>query len=156
MSTANCFSPSDSHSSIEKPQGCVVERHTATWKIPQKDKGKRFWNSFCTVIRTQRIRHHLHKKSTTETAFHVTTAPVSAIFASKLIRSHWSIENKWHWLRDIGFHEDSCQATGFTARGLATLRTWTINMAHNRKTSITKTQREIWRDFKSLANWIKK
>jgi predicted transposase YbfD/YdcC len=130
-----------------------VERQTFTWDIPGKLRKKSFWNTFKTLIRTERTTHKSDGSSVLEIVFHVSTAPITAAFAAGLIRSHWSIENTWHGLRDMGFYEDASQATGLTARGLSLLRTWTINLAHSRKARLTKAQREFWRDPKALFSW---
>jgi predicted transposase YbfD/YdcC len=141
------------HRSLGKEQGKAKERITRAWAVRPKDLPDGWSMAFTTIICTQRITHHRNKKPTTETVFHVTTAPVTAEQAAGLIRNHWSIENNWHHLRDVGFHEDASTATGRSARGLSLLRTWSINLARYRRTSPTKAQREQWRDPRQLFAW---
>jgi predicted transposase YbfD/YdcC len=147
------FPVTDTHRSVEKPHGTVVERVTQIWAFRSKDLPVRWRGDFTTTIRTRRITHHRHKKPTTETVFHVTTTPVTAEQAAGLIRQHWAIENSWHHLRDVGFTEDASTATGLTARGLSLLRTWSINLARYRRTEPHKAQREQWHDPRLLFAW---
>ena len=150
------FPAQETHRTLDKHRGRVVERLTTTWTVPAREKRKRFWAVFETIIKTERITHHRNRSTTSEVAFHVTTASVSAAKAAELVRGHWRIENAFHGLRDVGFKEDASQATGLTARGLAHLRTWAINFAHDRKTKLTKAQREMWRDPRNLFAWLTK
>jgi hypothetical protein len=58
-------------------------------------------------------------------------------------KSHWTIENKIHWVRDVTFHEDNSQLrTGTAPRAMATFRNLAIsttrlagraNIAHARR-----------------------
>lgn len=46
-----------------------------------------------------------------------------------LQRSHWSIENKVHWVRDVTFDEDRCQVRrGAAAHIMASLRNLAMNV----------------------------
>lgn len=48
-----------------------------------------------------------------------------------LIRGHWSIENRLHYVRDVSFHEDRSQIrTGNAPQLLATLRNLVITLIH--------------------------
>ena len=42
-----------------------------------------------------------------ETCFYVCSAPVSAKKAASAIRSHWGIENRNHYVRDVTMAEDA-------------------------------------------------
>lgn len=100
---------------LDKEQGWVAQRTTRTWTISSRQR-KRFWGGrFTTVIETQRVRSRRDRADLIERVFHLTTHPVTAAQAAGLIRGHWGIENRWHHLRDVGFKEDACQATGRTA-----------------------------------------
>jgi predicted transposase YbfD/YdcC len=46
-----------------------------------------------------------------------------------LIRGHWCIENRLHWVRDTAFDEDASQIrTGTAARAMAVLRNLVISI----------------------------
>jgi predicted transposase YbfD/YdcC len=42
-----------------------------------------------------------------ETVFYVCSAPISAQKAAEAARSHWGIENRNHYVRDVSMHEDA-------------------------------------------------
>ena len=45
----------------------------------------------------------------------------------KLIRGHWEIENRLHWVRDVTFDEDRCQVrSGAAPQVMAALRNTAI------------------------------
>ncbi len=74
---------------------------------------KTIWNGLITCI----VRVHrstLVRSAKTglwnrrqETSFYVCSAPVSATKASQAIRSHWGIENRNHYVRDVSMLEDA-------------------------------------------------
>ena len=46
----------------------------------------------------------------------------------ELVRGHWEIENRLHWVRDVTFDEDRSQVrTGSGPRALASLRNFAIS-----------------------------
>jgi Transposase DDE domain len=46
-----------------------------------------------------------------------------------LVRGHWEIENRLHWVRDVTFDEDRSQVrTGHSPRVMATLRNLAISV----------------------------
>lgn len=81
-----------------------------------------------------------------EIVFGVTSLPTTLAGPAHLNhyeRTHWSVENKIHWVRDVTFHEDNSQLrTGTAPRALATFRNLAIstirlagraNIAHARR-----------------------
>jgi hypothetical protein len=47
----------------------------------------------------------------------------------ELMRGHWGIENRVHWVRDVTFDEDRCQVlSGSPLQVLATLRNLVISL----------------------------
>ena len=67
----------------------------------------------------------------TEAVYAVTDLGFSDIRPDQLteiIREHWSIENKLHWIRDVTFAEDHCQIrTGNGPAVMATLRNFALS-----------------------------
>jgi predicted transposase YbfD/YdcC len=81
-----------------------------------------------------------------EVVFGVTSLPENLAGPAHLNhyeRTHWFVENKVHWVRDVTFHEDNSQVrTGTAPRALATFRNLAIstirlagraNIAHARR-----------------------
>jgi predicted transposase YbfD/YdcC len=71
-----------------------------------------------------------------ETVYAVTNLTweqVSAAQLADIIRGHWSIENRVHWVRDMSFGEDASQVrTGTGPRAMATLRNIAIGLLRTR------------------------
>jgi len=72
------------------------------------------------------------KNKQQETAYGITSLtpekadPKTLLF---LVRGHWHIENKLHWVRDVTFDEDRSQIrTGFAPRVFSTLRNLAISL----------------------------
>ncbi|MGQ0575663.1 MAG: ISAs1 family transposase [Pseudonocardia sp.] len=82
------------------------------------------------IIRRRR-RSTNTKKWSTETIFAVTSLGFSDVRAARLaeiIRGHWHIENRLHWVRDVTFAEDLSQIrTGAGPATMAVLRNFTIS-----------------------------
>jgi predicted transposase YbfD/YdcC len=71
------------------------------------------WPHVGQVFRLQRIRQS--KKTgqlTYEVLFGITSLPAEVCSPQRLtqlIRDHWHIENRLHYIRDVTFHEDACK-----------------------------------------------
>ena len=70
--------------------------------------------------------------TTTETAFGITSLTRQQADAGdllRLVRHHWSIENRLFHVRDVTFGEDACRVrTGHGAHNLAILRNLAITL----------------------------
>jgi predicted transposase YbfD/YdcC len=80
-------------------------------------------------------RHVAFKKSgkeTTEVVYGVTSLSQDKADASRLLnltRSHWTIENKSHWVRDVTYDEDRSQVRcGSIPQVMATMRNLAITL----------------------------
>jgi hypothetical protein len=66
----------------------------------------------------------------TEIAYAITSLgpeQASAARLGRLLRGHWEIENRLHWVRDVTFGEDHSQIrTGHGPRAMASLRNLAI------------------------------
>ena len=66
-----------------------------------------------------------------------------------LVRGHWQIENRLHWVRDVTYNEDHSRVrTGAAPRVMASLRNLTISaLRHTGWTNIAKALRHTARDY---------
>lgn len=65
------------------------------------------WEKIKAVIKIESTRYiKSTSQETTETRYYITSKLPDAESIGKLIRSHWGIENKLHWLLDVAFNED--------------------------------------------------
>ena len=85
------------------------------------------WPGSATIIavRSHGIRDG---KPTDETRYYVSSLRTSAKALLQQVRDRWSIENSWHWVRDVPLREDAHryrESNGVQI--LATLRSLAIN-----------------------------
>ena len=63
-----------------------------------------------------------------ETRYYVTSLRTGAKALLKAVSQHWSIENSWHWVRDVPLREDAHRyRENNGVQILATLRSLAIN-----------------------------
>ena len=81
------------------------------------------------IVRT--VTHCKSGRTRRKTAYGVTSLrpqQADARHIGDLVRGHWEIENRLHWVRDVTFDEDRSQVrTGSGPRALASLRNFVIS-----------------------------
>ena len=102
-------------------------REIRTLKVLSVSTGIGFPNAAQAMqIRRRRRRIDQPQRFTTETVYAITDLRVHQARPAQLatwIRSHWSIENKVHWVRDVTYDEDRSQIrTGTGPHVMAALR----------------------------------
>lgn len=106
---------------------------TSTWSVttqPSQD-----WIGFPHAVQTARIirsrAEHGSGEKTAEQVFVITSLPpevAGPAELAELIRGHWGIENRLHWVRDTAYGEDASQVrTGRGAHVMATLRNLAVS-----------------------------
>lgn len=89
------------------------------------------WPGLAQVGRLTCLRRR-KGQTTTETSYIITSlSPQHATPAQllHLVRGHWGIENRLHWVRDVTFDEDRCQIrTGVAPQVMAALRNLVIGL----------------------------
>lgn len=84
--------------------------------------------------------------ATRETVYGITSLPRARADAAQLttlVRGHWGIENRLHWVRDVTFQEDHSQIrTGHGPQQMATFRNTAIALCRlNNHPQIAATRR---------------
>ncbi len=87
----------------------------------------------------------------TETAYYLTSLPAARATTEQLdglVRGHWGIENRVHYVRDVTYDEDRSQAyKGNGPRALATCRNLAISVLRiHGHTNIARALRHIARN----------
>lgn len=81
------------------------------------------------IVRRRRLKG---KKWSAETCYAVTSLTATQVSPAELaaiIRGHWAIEDRLHWVRDMDFNEDLSQVrTGSGPRIMASLRNLAITI----------------------------
>jgi len=101
------------------------------------------------AVRSQGVRDG---RPVDETRYYVTSLRTSAKALLRLVRNRWSIENSWHWVRDVALREDAHryrEANGVQI--VAMLRTMAINSLRlNVIWSVTEGIAALAHDIKGL------
>lgn len=80
---------------------------TSTWL----NEYHRQWPKLAQIVRVERERR-IKGETTVEVGYYITSLGrdrADATRLGKLIRSHWGIENRLHYVRDMTLGEDACR-----------------------------------------------
>ncbi len=105
------------------------------------------WKDLSFVARVIRERTVLTTgKTSVETAYFIGSDPkATAEAVEDAIRRHWHIENKLHWVLDVGFREDEARHRAKnTAENMTLLRHFALNIIKNdstRKLGVANTRK---------------
>ena len=118
---------------------------SATWIDPSKGRRVRRtikvadaagWTDFphaAQIAQLRRTRTTKGKK-TVEVVYLITSAPALGASPEQLanwVQSHWRIENRFHWVRDVSYDEDRQTAhTGHGPQNMAAIRNLAISLLH--------------------------
>ncbi len=62
-------------------------------------------------------------------SYYLCSLPPRSRWLAALLRGHWLIENRLHWVKDVIYEEDhSPQKAGFSAINLSLLKTWVLTL----------------------------
>jgi predicted transposase YbfD/YdcC len=109
------------------------------------------------VIKLEKTVNHYRKKklikNTTETSYFMSTTGVfSAKELNEIIRGHWGIENKNHYVRDETLKEDRSQIRK-NAAVFARLRSFGLNLMRNM--NIKNIAREIHKNTLNMEEMLR-
>ena len=95
------------------------------------------WPSLQGLVRIEAERYHKATgKTERETRFYITSLKPDAARLNRAIRQHWGIENKLHWMLDVGFSEDRCRKrAGHAAQNFSVLNRIALNLLKQDKSS---------------------
>ncbi len=95
------------------------------------------WASLQGLVRIQSERYHKASgKTEREIRYYVTSLEPDARRLNAIIRQHWGIENKLHWVLDVDFDEDLCRKrAGNSAENFSVLKRIALNILKQDKSS---------------------
>jgi predicted transposase YbfD/YdcC len=95
------------------------------------------WAKIQTVVRIESVRYTKStEETTTDTRYFITNKLSNPEVLAKVVRSHWGIENKVHWLLDVAFSEDhSRKRDRNAAENYSVILRMALNLLKNEKTA---------------------
>lgn len=91
------------------------------------------WRGLKSVAMVEAVREFVSGKRrsevTVERRYYISSVEADAARLAGLVRSHWDIENRLHWVLDVTFGEDDSRARiGHAAENFGFLRRMAINL----------------------------
>lgn len=118
----------DRHKSYEENRNRKEERVLFTTEEIDWLPMKECWPGVKSIACLQSSRECRGKK-VKEKRYYISSLPGEAQGIAKAVRNHWGIENKQHWILDVGFNEDECRIRDRVAgKNLASLRRLSLNL----------------------------
>lgn len=96
------------YETMEKDHGRMEIRRYTTSADTDFLTGKKEWINLQRIGKVENIRETEGKKSR-EIRYYILDEDYSAEELEKVVRGHWEIENKLHWVLDVHFKEDFCK-----------------------------------------------
>jgi len=119
------------HTTVEKDHGRIERRRCRAIGDPiyldfiDPDHA---WPNLRSVVCIESTRR-IGDTVSTETRHYLSSLPADARRLNAVIRSHWGIENRLHWVLDLAFHEDSSRVRADHApENLAIIRHIALNL----------------------------
>jgi hypothetical protein len=99
-------------------------RHLYTDLSHLENKGR--WKNLKSFIKIEKQAYHKATgKTVHETRYHISNIAKDAARLNRMVRKHWSVENRLHWLLDVVFGEDYARKrTGASAENSIWCSKW--------------------------------
>ncbi|MGA8760565.1 MAG: ISAs1 family transposase [Stellaceae bacterium] len=102
------------------------------------------------VVRVRRAPAGESTKTTTETAYFLLSTPLTPERLGQVVRSHWGVENRLHWVLNVVMNEDQIRSRRDNSPyNLAILRHMALNLMHKDRSNVSlrgKFNLAAWRD----------
>ena len=120
------FDPSDIDYTKEKNRGRIEQRECRTYHVEKSIKG---FESCKMIIHIKNSGIRKGRKYKEDHYYISNKLKEEASYYNKGIRSHWSIENSCHWVKDVILYEDKSSVKGMELSGnLSLLRNIIMNL----------------------------
>jgi predicted transposase YbfD/YdcC len=151
--TADMEAASSRFSELEYTKGRTERR-----EVWVRDAGAAMsgdWQGLKQVIKVKRMVKDKGKTSEEE-AYYISSRVLNAQALCRGIRSHWSIENGLHWVKDVSFKEDASRIrTDNAPQNTSVFKNIAINLFRaNDYTNMAQAQRLVANDIMKLTELI--
>ena len=144
------------HTTVDGDHGRIETRTAAVSTDIAWLQDIHHWPGLQAVGKVTRTREH-NSKATTETAYYLASASLSAERFGQVTRAHWGIENSLHWVLDVVMNEDYARNRKDNGpENLAVLRHIALNIIRkdtSKGSARVKIKRAGWND-NFLANLL--
>lgn len=130
----------DRHEEADKNGGGRIERrrHTICHKVDWMASDRRYPGEpiFPDLAAIGRIETEVERNGTIEhqTRYYLLSAKLDAKTFARVVRAHWGVENRLHWVLDVVFREDLKRLrTGHGPRNMAIVRHAAVNLLSRAK-----------------------
>lgn len=126
----------------ETVDGCngriAIRRHTVCHEIGWMTSDRRYPGEprFPGLAMLGRVETEVERDGNTqrETRYYVSSASLSAAMFGRVVRGHWGIENRLHWMLDVVFREDLARLrSGNGPANMAIIRHTALNLLSRAK-----------------------
>jgi len=93
------------------------------------------WSKLKSIGLVESVRT-VHRKTTVETRYYISSLSTNAELFGQSVRSHWGIENSLHWVLDVALNEDDCRIRKDNApENFALMRRLGVNLLGREKSN---------------------
>jgi predicted transposase YbfD/YdcC len=139
----------DTHATVDRNHGRVETRTAFVSTEVTGLKERHRWPGLAAAGKVTRIRGTLASVMT-EPGYYLTSAALSPERLRQVVRSHWGIENRLHWVLNVVMNEDQTRNRyGNSAYNLAILRHMALNLIqrdHSQVSLRSKFNLAAWKD----------
>jgi len=113
------------------------------------------WEGIKSLVQVERIGIRQGRRYL-QTNYYISSLSTSAVVFAQIIRGHWGIENRLHWVKDVVFKEDTTPLRHHNAASnWSLIRNIAINIArHNGYNSLTKAERFLSHNIEQLFSLL--